>query len=158
MVILRVICIMGLIVDFMHGTKVHFLWFQSLNFSSNLYGKNSAVCRHYVFRCDKYCDVRVGNVGNCGQWPLRMISLFILEQPRDLLKLIVRLIRIRGGGKKDCPSCFVVCCALSSDSDQQLRKLQSMKPCCAFFVVLRLGILKCPFFSVLGMWQWLFLL
>lgn len=152
MVMLLVICIMGLIVDFMHGTKVHFLWFQSLNFSSNLYGKNSAVCRHYVLRCDKYCDVRVGNVGNCGQWSLRMISLFILEQPRDLLKLIVRLIRIRGG-KKDCPSCFVVCCALSSDSDQQLRKLQSMKPCCAFFVVLRLGILKCPFFSVLGMWQ-----
>lgn len=56
--------------------------------------------------------------------------MFIVEQPWDLLKLVVRLSRVRGG--KKTVQAVAARHPFSSDSDQQLRKLQRMN--CSVFL------------------------
>lgn len=34
-----------------------------------------AICRHYVIRCEKYCDVRVGAVGRCSPVVLTDVAM-----------------------------------------------------------------------------------
>lgn len=65
MVILIFIYLTGLVMDFMHGTKIHFLWYQSLNVSIIFLCEKFGYLQTYILRYDKYCDVRVGAVGNC---------------------------------------------------------------------------------------------
>lgn len=80
--ILIILYLMGLIMEIMHRAKPH-LWFLSFTFSISLYGRNLAVCRHYVLSCDKYCEVRMGAEGNCSPEILTDGMITTVVYPRE---------------------------------------------------------------------------